>query len=397
MAIFVVASQSDVDAEVLITPGPDQTNFTADQLGPPFQQGRPSGQTGGPFELSDEMTGFGALNLAAQQQQIGRGFTFPQSLNGSSLGLQQPGANQPNFFGGGGGPQGLSDLQASIQAQALQVAQMQAALAASQQQQQHQQQQTAQIPPRFSQGMSPGGGFDALAAMASMGGFGGMTAGMGNFGGIGGMQNPMLSPMSETFQIQQQIQMLQQQQEALMSRFGDLQAQQQTQVGAVPGAQQSSPPLQQAAQIQQPSPDQTTASPLARVGGAHRRGQSVASGTMGNFGIGGGVSTLGQNGGLGSATSTPKGHGRRHSVQVGGNKAVTISSPAIPGGPNQNTGIQQFTGANESDIYTTGTTPAGSTPTAPVRGHRRGPSMGSISGIGGFQMGALVLATFDVM
>ncbi|KAI7950178.1 hypothetical protein MJO28_008999 [Puccinia striiformis f. sp. tritici] len=339
----------DVDAEVLITPTASQTQFQNETVK------RPPATFQGGFagELPDNPGSFGRL----PGLNNGRGFAFPggnppsndqlaQQLMQQQQQLMQQ-QQQMQFYNsnfvGHGSLGGLSDLQATVQQQAMQVVQMQAALQAAQAQGAH------ANAPRYS-------------------------------------NVDIMSPMSESYQIQQQLEMLRQQQEALMYRFGDLQT--------------------------GPTPSQ----PI------HRRGQSVqvgsiqsnggnAFGAMGRFGLDGAgtynqglagndsfVSSMGNGG-----SAHPTGHGRRHSVQVSSNTRTGNQQLGVPG---QNF---QFPASGQSSTFSNHL----ANPTASdldfgvgsgfgnngsgAQGHHRGHSKAnSISNIGGFNMDFGAQASTDL-
>ncbi|WAQ84931.1 hypothetical protein PtA15_5A504 [Puccinia triticina] len=338
-----LSSIMDVDAEVLITPTPGQTQFNHEALQRP-PANFPGGFVG---ELPDNAGAFGRL----PGMNNARGFAFPGGNNLANNQLAQQILQQQqqmqflnNNFSGPGSLGGLNDLQATVQQQAMQVVQMQAALQAAQAQAPH---VTA---PRFS-------------------------------------NIDVMSPMSESLQIQQQLEMLRHQQEALMNRFGDLQ----------------------------------TGPPADRSHSIHRRGQSAqvgsgqsnggnAFGAMGRFGLDGASSfsqALGANDANSMAnggSANPKGHGRRHSVQVSSNTGANNQQQL--GFPGQNF---QFPASVPSSAFSNYlANPVGSdldfgmgngfsNNGSGAQGHRRGHSKASsISNIGGFNMDFGAQASTDL-
>ncbi|PLW31542.1 hypothetical protein PCANC_17125 [Puccinia coronata f. sp. avenae] len=339
-----LSSIMDVDAEVLVTPTPGQTHFNHESLQ------RPASNFAGGFigELPDNAGAFARLTGLNNA----RGFAFPggNTLSNNHLAQQLMQQQQMQFlnnnFSGPGSLSGLNDLQATVQQQALQVVQMQAALQAAQAQGNH-----ANVP-RFS-------------------------------------NVDVMSPLSESLQIQQQLEMLRHQQEALMNRFGDLH----------------------------------TNTPPDRSQPVHRRGQSAqvgggqsnasnAFGAMGRFGLdGAGAFNQGMVGNDNFANSmanggsaNPKGHGRRHSVQVSSNTGSNNHQQL--GFPGQNF---QFPPASvpSSTFSTYLANPVGSdldfgmvgfsNNGSGAQGHRRGHSKASsISNIGGFNMDFGAQASTDL-
>lgn len=339
-----LSSIMDVDAEVLTTPTPGQTEFGHELLQ------RPPGNFPGGFvnEINEDVGGFGRLpginNL--------RGFAFPgNALSNNQLAqqlLQQQQQMQflNNNFGGSGTIGGLNDLQATVQQQAMQVVQMQAALQAA-------------------QGQGP-------------------HAGGPRFGNA-----DMMSPLSESLQIQQQLEMLRHQQEALMNRFGDLQT----------GPSRAQP--------------------------IHRRGQSAQVGnapigntnpfgSMGRFGLDGAGAfnqvIAAQDGHLDSSliggVGNPKGHGRRHSVQVSSHSGATNNPPLgfanqnfqFPVSVPNNAFNNYFPNPVGNDLdFGMGNGFSSNNGVAGAQTHRRGHSKASsISNIGGFNMDFGAQASTDL-
>ena len=183
---------------------------------------------------------------------------------------------------------------AAQQVQAMQLAMLQQQ---AQQQQQFQMHQLAQLSGGFSQGNAGGQG-DAAALMA------------------------------EQMAIQQQLENLRLQQESLLQRFGDMQAHPSPLVD-----QQPHSPRQQA-------PHHGASQSIGGGGQAHRRVQShqQVGGMMGSFGQGMGSfggSASGGNPFQGAgppASNLPKGHGRRHSVNVVNKSASASTSPNMNAG-----------------------------------------------------------------
>jgi protein SSD1 len=153
-----------------------------------------------------------------------------------------------------------------------------------------------------------------MQQLANIGyGAGGVQSGGGGGGAPRFSQQPGVNDatdlIAEQLAIQQQLANLRIQQENLLARFGDMQA-----GGAAA----------------------ETTTPRMGLGQQHRRVQSQQS-AMGSFGQG--MGTFGQGGSFGGVSSTsslPKGHGRRHSVTVGGNKSTSISSPNLGNNNNGN-------------------------------------------------------------
>jgi len=340
-----LSSIMDVDAEVLVTPTPGQTQFNHEALQRP-PANFPGGFVG---ELPDNAGAFGRLTGLNNA----RGFAFQgaNTLSNNHLAQQLMQQQQQlqflsNNFAGAGSLSGLNDLQATVQQQAMQVVQMQAALQAAQAQGPH------ASAPRFS-------------------------------------NIDVMSPLSESMQIQQQLEMLRHQQEALMNRFGDLQT------GPQPDRSQ---PVHRRGQS-------------AQVGGVQSNGGN-AFGAMGRFGLDGVGSFnqgLGGNDNLANSmanggSANPKGHGRRHSVQVSSNTGS--NSQQQLGFPGQNF---QFPSSVPSSTFSTYlANPVGSdldfgmgsgfsNNGSGAQGHRRGHSKASsISNIGGFNMDFGAQASTDL-
>lgn len=332
-----LTSIMDVDSEVLITPTPGQLQFNLESIPRPV-----SNFPGG---FMNEMGEDGSLGPggtpAARAFALASGNQLASNQFAQQLLQQQRQQQQMQFLNGNFAPTsmaGLTDLQATVHQQAMQVAQMQVALQAA----------------AAAQAQQPPSAFS---------------------------NNPLdlMSPLSESLQIQQQLELLRHQQEALMNRFGDL---------------------------------QTVPNPMRVPQPIHRRGQSVQLGTqphsatsahnqlagMGRFGLdnlaGLSQSTLNPAGltALANGARNPKGHGRRHSVQVGSNPN-TPSNPAsvefttnaaqfqFPN-PNPSAGLSSYL-TNPSNTELDFAFPGGFANT----GHRRGHSKASsISNIGGFNM-----------
>ena len=207
-------------------------------------------------------------------------------------------------------------------------------------------------------------------------------------------QNMASNMMVEQLQIQQQLDNLRAQQDALLNRFAEMSVQQQ-------------PPQAQSGGFAN----------VARTG--HRRHQSQqvpGSGGMGSMGSFGGFGQMGQFGaggtGLGflgtqqQQAAVPKGHGRRHSVNVvkSGNQ---VTSPALsqsvgPGSPPQapsNFGGFQFPPNNNNALQPSiqddldfGASPQGANQAGGfVQGHGRRDSRGSMSSLSGWGTSELLL------
>ncbi|KAA1095232.1 hypothetical protein PGT21_036761 [Puccinia graminis f. sp. tritici] len=198
-----------------------------------------------------------------------------------------------------------------------------------------------------------------------------------------------MSPLSESLQIQQQLEMLRHQQEALMNRFGDLQT------GPTPDR---SHPIHQRGQS-------------AQVGSGQGNGGN-AFGAMGRFGLDG-ASSFGQglagndslaNSMANGGSANLKGHGRRHSVQVSSNTGANNQQQL--GFPGQNF---QFPASIPSSTFSNYlANPVGSdldfgmgsgfsNNGSGAQGHRRGHSKASsISNIGGFNMDFGAQASTDL-
>ncbi|KAI7954609.1 hypothetical protein MJO28_005009 [Puccinia striiformis f. sp. tritici] len=344
-----LSSIMDVDAEVLITPTPGQTQFNHEALQ------RPPANFPGGFvsELSDNPAAFGRLpGLSNPGLNNARGFSFPggNALSNNQLAqqlLQQQQQMQflNNNFAGPGSLGGLNDLQATVQQQAMQVVQMQAALQAAQAQGAH------ASAPRFS-------------------------------------NVDMMSPLSESLQIQQQLEMLRHQQEALMNRFGDL---------------QTGPPADRSQPIHRRGQS-------AQVGSLHSNSGN-AFGAMGRFGMDGSGSFnqgLAGNDSLANSmtnggVANQKGHGRRHSVQVSSNTGAANQQLSLPGQS------FQFPATIPSSSFSNYlANPVGSdldfgmgngigNNASGAQGHRRGHSKAnSLSNIGGFNMDFGAQASTDL-
>ncbi|KAI8450135.1 hypothetical protein BY996DRAFT_6432564 [Phakopsora pachyrhizi] len=340
-----LTSIMDVDAEVLITPTPGQLHFNTDSIQ------RPGASFPGGF-ISDVPDDLSAFSLGALSNQRAFGFPGAAQLTNNQLAQQllQQQQQQIHFMNSGfppGSVGGLTDLQATVQQQALQVAQMQAALQAAQG-------QHGGPSPRFS-------GVDVL------------------------------SPLSESLQIQQQLELLRHQQESLISRFGDLQT--------APSTIRGQPIHRRVQSVQVGS---------APHSGANPHQGNTTLGAMGRFGLDGfgGLtqSSLGSNTStlsstIGSLSGNPKGHGRRHSVQVGSNPGANSNSAAgltnshfqFPN-PNASSGFSNYVSNSASSDLDFGFNNANS-----GASHRRGHSKAnSISNIGGFNMDFGAQASTDL-
>lgn len=199
-------------------------------------------------------------------------------------------------------------------------------------------------------------------------------------------QNMASNMMVEQLQIQQQLDNLRAQQDALLNRFAEMSVQQQ--------------------------PAQTQPGGFANVARTgHRRHQSQqvpGSGGMGSMGSFGGFGQMGQFGtggtGLGflgaqqQQSAVPKGHGRRHSVNVvkSGNQITSPSlsqsvGPASPPQATNNFGSFQFPPNNNAlqpsiqDDLDFGASPQNANQAGGfVQGHGRRQSHGSMSSLSGW-------------
>jgi protein SSD1 len=211
--------------------------------------------------------------------------------------------------------------------------------------------------------------------------------------------------MAEQMVIQQQLEMLRAQQDALMNRFAEMQV-------ASPASAATSPATGTAA-----SSFANAARSSANAGG-HRRYQSqqvasspnMASGmsafagvppAMGQFSQPGGFTYSQQQQQAQQQANMPKGHGRRHSVNVMGKTgAASAASPPLQSAPLPAMGMAMSPsmdfGASDLDFGASPTlgsaigSPAGNTGWVP--GHRSRESRSSISSLSGW--GTSALASF---
>ena len=290
----------------------------------------------------------------------------------------------------------LQQQQQQLQLQALMAAQLQLHQQTGVQQQHQQVSSPGSMPasaPRFGQSASQ----PDLASIAA--GAGGATA------------NSQF--MAEQNALTAQYEALRQQQQDLMLRFSEMQyqaaqlaqAQQQQQAASQPAQQQQQQQQQNNAssQQQQPMPGQPATGRNSSA--PHRRGPSASiSGPMGQFGsmgnfalpsngtAGGSISGLGGLGqpSTGAGGGVPKGHGRRHSVNVNNNKNTinsAFSFPAGNGNPTQafalndqmgNLGIGGAPQPTQEDLE------HAPPPTSRMYGHGRRESRGSIGSLAGW-------------
>jgi protein SSD1 len=239
-------------------------------------------------------------------------------------------------------------MQQALELQTQMLAQMQAS-------------QTTNTPPRFLAQQSPE---------------------MGNMGNM----------MAEQMVLQQQLELLKAQQDALLSRFAEMQ------VASPPGL--SSPPM----------PSGTAASSCAnaaRSSGGHRRYQSQqvsssnnAGGMSAFAGLPSAMGQFSQPGGFtysqGQQSGLPKGHGRRHSVNVVGKSTNgSATSPPLPSAPLPTLGSMVMSpsmdfgsdldfGASPTLGSAIGSPPMGNPSTGWVPGHRSRESRSSISSLSGW-------------
>jgi len=198
-------------------------------------------------------------------------------------------------------------------------------------------------------------------------------------------QNLASNMMVEQLQIQQQLDNLRAQQDALLNRFAEMSVQQQP-VAPAPGGFAN----------------------VARTGHRRHQSQQVPGTTMGSMGSFGGFGQMGQFGtgatGLGfqssqqATSAVPKGHGRRHSVNVVKTNQPGITSPNLSAsvGPGSQPPIGNFSSfqfppnagtlqPSIQDDLDFGASPTSANQAGGfVQGHGRRDSRGSMSSLSGW-------------
>lgn len=415
----------------------------------------------GGFMDFSSMLGGNAVNVQQQQQQAMLAAAALAAQGGTNTGMMNPlqaaqfgmlqqlqaQAGVNTGFGNGTNAQQQAQQQALLQAQQMQLAQlMLQTQMQSQSGGQAGQAQSAAVPPRFNTSSVSQPDLASLATASPL------TAQPGNGAGAG-QGSPFIA---EQLALQAQYEALRQQQQELMNRFQEMQlqavqlAQAQQQAHSSPQQQNayahvSSPgmgnaniqpqhaaagvssPLTGQSQLHQhghghareasnaPHQQQQGGPPNARQQ-PHRRGPSqsisgmASSGPMGQFGSMGqfalpsaGLAGPGNN--TSGAGGLPKGHGRRHSVNVSrknennNNNIMAFSFPAGSANPTQGgTNVQGGQGgpqvAEQLGGQEDGETVPGQARAARAYGHGRRESRGSIGSLAGW--GSSELCFFEM-